>query len=481
MGNLKVNIAETAIVGGKAVSNSRDTNISGINNIYQETIKLDNRPSSYLYLYMEEGTVGNLDGETVYIEAHTDRTFTFTGDGTGPPSTTVEMDDILHASVTDNSVGVGLAPSMRLDGDIIPTTETHADGADDRVISVTDNDTFVIAGNTVSGTNQLVSVYGNERTIEDSVMVSGEKYITHTHPDPSQIKLGMRVSGTSIGTNAYVTKIISDKEFEVSVNATGSSTNDIYITDSIKVEFDDSVTQANSTIHKAGVNGLTTKKDYLKSLKISLDLWVSAGAPFVIGSVVDVTFPYLKISHAEPGDSVVSREVYGSAYKDSLIYASTRTNALIANKSDKFTNEAVSPLQLLSISDTVSGSRSQSRSAGSASFSGDDLKYIRITNTGRENVLIYTHVGSSDLKAWARRDTRTAAIEASSNLAERYGTDQYFVNKLLPGQSLVYNNAFVDMISDSGHAPQFTEIDTIYGVSESSSVDGKVEIFVASK
>ena len=481
MANLKVSINEQVSVSGKRVNNTKTTNIPGINNIYQERIKLNNRPSSYMYLYMEEANANNLHGKTVYLEAATDRTFTFTGDGTGG-STTVTMDAVLHPSVTNTTTTVGLAPSMRLSGDIIPTGETNTDGADNRVTSVNvlDNAEFDIAANTVSGSDQYVSVFGNERTIEGSVLVSGEKYITHTHPDSDEIKLGMRVTGTSVGADAYITKIVSNVEFEVSVASTGTG-NDVYLTDSIKIVFDNEANQVDSTIHAAGVKDQSTKKGYLGSLKKSLDLWVAAGAPFSIGGVADVAFPYLKITHSSPGDSVVAREVYGSAYKGGHIYASSRTNALIANKTDTFTNEAVAPIKLLSLIDTVSSTSSQARSGGSASFSNDDLKYIRITNAGNVSALIYTHVGDSDLKAWARRDTRTAAIETSANLQERYGTDQYIVNKLERGQSLVYNNASIDLISNNGHAPAFTEFDTIYGVSESAIADAEIEIMVASK
>ena len=52
MANLKLTSTEQISVAGKRVSNTKNHNISGINNVYQETIKLNKRPASYTYLYV---------------------------------------------------------------------------------------------------------------------------------------------------------------------------------------------------------------------------------------------------------------------------------------------------------------------------------------------------------------------------------------------------------------------------------------------
>ena len=54
MANLKLTSTEQVTVAGKRVNNSKSHNISGINNVYQETMKLNKRPASYTYLYVAE-------------------------------------------------------------------------------------------------------------------------------------------------------------------------------------------------------------------------------------------------------------------------------------------------------------------------------------------------------------------------------------------------------------------------------------------
>ena len=54
MAQLNLTTTEKISVAGKRVSNSKSHNISGINNVYQETIQLNKRPASYAYLYVAE-------------------------------------------------------------------------------------------------------------------------------------------------------------------------------------------------------------------------------------------------------------------------------------------------------------------------------------------------------------------------------------------------------------------------------------------
>ena len=52
MANLKLTNTEQISVAGKRVNNIKSHNISDINNVYQETLKLNKRPASYTYLYV---------------------------------------------------------------------------------------------------------------------------------------------------------------------------------------------------------------------------------------------------------------------------------------------------------------------------------------------------------------------------------------------------------------------------------------------
>ena len=426
MANLKLTSTEQISVAGKRVRNTKNHSISGINNVYQETIKLNKRPASYTYLYVAAVPAAGDDDEAIYIEAHTDRKFTFSGDGTGS-STTVEMDAEIadYVLASSDADATELATDLRLVGDIIPTGDTHADGADDRIISITDADTFVIGANTVSGTNQKVFAYGNQFSA-DATMVSGQKYIVHDYVPASDIKVGMRVTGTSIGTNAVVNKIISNVEFEVDVASTGGTSNFISFSDTIKIVFDDDITQANSTKHIAGVSGifgaednLTNRTSVLTSLKKSLDLWVSAGAPFIIGGITnDGTLPYLKITHIEPGPSSIVREVYGAIIKSgNELFSSDRTGISKAEKTNTFTNEAVSTVQLITLTDAVSRGRTLARTSG-ATFVNDDIKYIRLTNNGSVNSFIFLKVGSYDLRSAFRGSTIIQTTETSSGVTQ---------------------------------------------------------------
>ena len=493
MANLKLITTEIATVKGKRVNNVKNHNISDINTIYQETINLNKRPASYTYLYVAAVPPAMDPAQSVYIEAHTDREFTGTCDGTGS-NTTVSLDSAIDLSVLDQASGAGsVAPDLRLVSDVVPTTDSHDDGADDRIISITDNTRFVIGANTTPGSgsglsDQLITFYGNQKAI-NGTMVTGQKYIVHDHVPAEDIKVGMRVTGTNIGTNAVVTRIVSNVEFEVDVASSGSASNDIFISDTIKVTFDDDVTQANSTKHIAGVSGifgaednLTNRKSVLTSLKKSLDLWVSAGAPFVIGGISDNgTLPYIKITHSNPGPSVNVREVYGYMVEQNYLFTADRTSLAIGQRTDVFTNEAVSPLLLSSFSDTALGSELIARSGGSSSFSSDNVKYTRITNNGTVDSILYTHVGNSDLKASARTGVRTKSIETTANLQEGYDTNIYIIDILKPGESKIYYNNKVDLLRNSGDTPVLTDIDNIYGASMSASVNASVEVFIASK
>ena len=110
-----------------------------------------------------------------------------------------------------------------------------------------------------------------------------------------------------------------------------------------------------------------------------------------------------------------------------------------------------------------------------------NVKYTRITNNGSVDVLLYIHVGNKDLKLSARRGTRTIAKELSANIQENYDANGYIINIIKPGESNVYYNNKIDVTYLSGHTPVLTEIDNIYGISESATVDGSVEVFIAAK
>ena len=483
-------VTEEANIKGKRVSNSKIHNIAGITDVYQETIKVGKRPASSTYLFVAEVPSASYDDKAIYIEAHTDRTFSATGDGTGS-SAVVTLDVAVDQDVLDQVGAAGsVAPELRLSStDLIGDTEAHADGADDRILSIGSDTTFSLPVNTISGTNQIMYFHGNQFSVSGT-MVSGQKYITHTHTLAGHIKVGLRVSGTSIGANAVITKIISASEFEVDVDSTGGTTNDIFFSDTIKVTFDDDVTQANSTKHIAGVSGifgaennLTNRTSVLTSLKKSLDLWVAAGAPFTIGNIGNNgTLPYLKITHNEPGPSTQVRELWGNMIKADQLFSSDRITSALAQKTNTFTNESVTPVTLSSFNNTNPSARS-SLVANSAvgGFSNDNVKYTRITNNGSVDVLLYIHVGNKDLKLSARRGTRTIAKELSANIQENYDANGYIINIIKPGESNVYYNNKIDVTYLSGHTPVLTEIDNIYGISESATVDGSVEVFIAAK
>tara|TARA_R110002096_G_C14645152_1_gene725918 strand:- start:3272 stop:4747 length:1476 start_codon:yes stop_codon:yes gene_type:complete len=491
MANLKLTSTETISVAGKRVSNTKSHNIPGINNVYQETVKLNKRPSSYTYLHVAEVPSASYDDKPIYIEAHTHRKFTFSGDGTGS-STTVEMDAAVAAyvlaSVASNTTE--LAPDLRLVGDIIPTGDTNDDGADDRIISITDDDTFVIAANTASASNQKVTAYGNQFSA-DATMVSGKKYIVHSFVPASSIKVGMRVTGTSIGTNAVVSRIVNNTEFEVDVASTGGTSNFISFSDTIKITFDDDVTQANSTKHIAGVSGifgaednLTNRKSVLTSLKKSLDLWVSAGAPFSVGGITDNgTLPYLKITHIDPGPSEGTRELYGNMIKADQLFSATRPGEALAQKSNTFKDTSISTVELVTLVDSVSGQTTVSRSSG-ASFANDDVKYIRLTNNGSTNSFIFLKIDSYDLRSAFRGSTKVQTTETASGVTQEgdiYNINGFITKKLKPGESMSLYEATIDVSYSFSNAPRLTEIDSIHGLSESATVNGSIEVFVASK
>ena len=59
--------------------------------------------------------------------------------------------------------------------------------------------------------------------------------------------------------------------------------------------------------------------------------------------------------------------------------------------------------------------------------------------------------------------------------------DGYIINILKPGESKTYYEGKIDLTRNSTDAPILTEIDNIYGISESATVDGSVEVFIAAK
>lgn len=490
MANLKLTSTEEISVSGKRVSNSKSHNISGITNVYQETIKLNKRPASYMYLHVAEVPAADDTNEHIYIEAHTIRQFSGTCDNAG--ATTITLESALSSPVLGHTgVGGQIAPDLRVVCDAVTAGDTHADGSDSTVLTVASTTAFDIGANAANAEDdQIITFYGNQKAIT-GVKADNQKYITHAHIPASDIKVGLRASGTNIGTNAVVSRIISDTEFEVDVISDGSSSNVINFSDTIKIKFDNTVTQANSTKHVAGVLGifgaednLTNRTSVLTSLKRSLDLWVSAGAQFSVGGITNNgTLPYLKITHNEPGPSAIAREVYGAIIKGNELFGSTRPSSAIADaaSTNKFTNEAVTPIVLATFTDTILDSSGLTRAGGSTSFSNADVKYTRITNNGSTKAILYIHVGNSDLKGNPRLASRSTAIEATANLQEAYHGDTYIVDILLPGESKIYYDNKVDIIGDSGNTPILTEIDNIYGVSESATVNGSVEVFVASK
>ncbi len=167
--------------------------------------------------------------------------------------------------------------------------------------------------------------------------------------------------------------------------------------------------------------------------------------------------------------------------EQNYLFSADRTSLAIGQRTGVFTNEAVSPLLLSSFEDTASGSGLVARAGGSSSFSSANVKYTRITNNGSVNCILYTHVGNSDLKASAKLGLRTQAIETSANLQEGYDTDIYVIDILKSGESKIYYNNKIDLLRRTAHIPVPTEIDNIYGVSESATTNGSVEVFVASK
>ena len=167
--------------------------------------------------------------------------------------------------------------------------------------------------------------------------------------------------------------------------------------------------------------------------------------------------------------------------EQNYLFAADRTNLAIGQRTDVFTNEAVTPIILATFEDTVIDSTGLTRSGGSSSFSNSDVKYTRITNNGSTNAIIYIHVGNSDLKNNPRLSSRSVAIETTANLQEAYNGDVYIIDILSPGESTIYYDNKIDIIGASGDTPILTEIDNIYGVSESATINGSVEVFIASK
>ena len=507
MANLKLTTTEASIVKGKRVSNIKSHNITDINNIYQETINLNKRPADYTYLYVAEVPGVDQNNEHIFIEAHTDRSFGLGTTGNGIDTNITFEPTLATASryILDQETNARqIAIDMRASGDVIPTSDSSTDGADDRVISVTSVDTFVAGANGADLDRQETIFWGNQKAFS-ATMSSGQKYITHAHTPATDIKVGMRIANnitgqSYVGASAVITRIVSDTEFEVDVASAGTGAQVVYISDTIKIKFSTDVTQANSTQHEAGVDGifgeddgLTNRKAVLTSLKKSLDLCVAAGAPFIIGGVTDNgTLPYLKITHANAGHSVQTREIYGAIVKNSNIFSFNRTTAVDTTlKTNTFFSETVSPTSLVSFSDTIRSSGLITRSGGSSSFSSDDVKYTRITNNGVVNTILYIHVGNYDAKTSGRYtagDTnRNSTIETNTGdtadpiILGAHDENIYILDILTPGESKIYYDNKVDITNVYTNAPKFTEIDNIYGISESATVNGSVEVFVASK
>ena len=307
-------------------------------------------------------------------------------------------------------------------------------------------------------------------------------------------------SGSYLPANACVAKIISNTEFELDVNASGTGASKfIEFTDTIHIELDTALTQANSTKYNTGVqsilgaeDNLTNRTSLLTSIKKSLDLWVSAGAPFIIGGIAnDGTLPYLKITHNDPGASIETREVYGYPFAQNALFTSVRPASALAtaNSKNTFTNDAPTNVSILSFSDTVSSSASSLvvKSSGSAGgsgdgFSNDNVQYARITNNGSSNILLFVHVANNGLKLSAKNGTEVywGVTTAASSNAELYDNNNYIIYKLKPGESKIWYESKVQVSGATNSGLALTEIDAIKAISESATIQGSVEVMVSS-
>jgi hypothetical protein len=506
MANLKLTNIEESIVKGKRVKNSHSHNISNIKNIYQETISVNKNTASYTYLHVAEvPAVGSHDEKTMYIQAHTGRQFKSAGGGAGTGSAAITLATTIADYVTEGTLscvatGLDLVGS---DTDTIGSGATHETGKDDWVASIHASNPAIFnlpvnaAGAT---THDGIHFTGNQFSIQGST-VSGEKYITHADSNPNRIKVGMRVidsSGTYLPSDACVAKIISDTEFELDVaaSATGSS-KFIEFSDTIEIKLDNDLAQSASTKYKAGVqnilgaeNNLTNRKSLLTSIKKSLDLWVAAGAPFTIGNITDDgTLPYLKITHTNPGPSIETREIYGYAFAQNVLFTSTRPASALATASNKnfFTNDSPTNVTLLNFSDTVTSGlvvKSSGASGGSGGgFDNDNVQYARITNNGVSEIVLFTFIDNNGMKVSAKNGSEPywGTTTGAGSSQELYDNDNYIIHKLKPGESKVWYSPKVQVSADTMKGMRLTEIDAIQAVSESSTVEGSVEVFVASK
>ena len=179
MANLKLTSTEQINIAGKRVSNIKVHNISGINNVYQETIKLDNRPASYAYLYIAEVHAADDTNEHIYIEAHTDRGFGLGTTGNNS-DTNITFEPLLDASsiyILDQETGARqIAIDMRASGDVIPTSDSSTDGADDRVISVTSTSVFLAGANGADLDRQSTTFWGNQKAIAATMTDNQKAY-----------------------------------------------------------------------------------------------------------------------------------------------------------------------------------------------------------------------------------------------------------------------------------------------------------------
>ena len=505
MANLKLTTTEESLVKGKRVSNSHVHNITDIKNIYQETISLNKNTESYAYLHVAEvPAVGSHDEKTMYIQAHTGRQFKATGGGTGS-STEVTTAATIATYVTEgsqSSVATGL-DLVGSDTATIGSGATHETGKDDWVASIhaTDPTKFNLPVNTAgSTTHDGIHFTGNQFSIL-ATTVSGEKYVTHADSNPNRIKVGMRVidsSGSYLPSDACVARIVSDTEFELDVAASASGTNKfIEFSDTIEIKLDNDLAQSASTKYKAGVqnilgaeNNLTNRKSLLTSIKKSLDLWVAAGAPFTIGSISDDgTLPFLKITHSNPGPSIETREVFGYAFAQNVLFTSTRPGSALATAENKnfFTNDSPTNVTLLNFSDTIASGltvKSSGASGGSGGgFDNDNVQYARITNNGSSNIVLFTFIDNNGMKVSAKNGNESywGITTSSGSNQELYDSDNYIIHKLRPGESKVWYSPKLQVSADTMKGMRLTEIDAIQAVSESPAVEGSVEVFVASK
>ena len=506
MANLKLTTTEESTVKGKRVKNSHSHNISNIKNIYQETISVNKNTASYMYLHVAEvPAVGSHDEKTMYIQAHTSRQFKSTGGGAGTGSPVITTAATIASYVTEGSLsnvttGLDLVGS---DTDTIGSGATHETGKDDWVASIHASDPTIFslpvnaAGST---THDAIHFTGNQFTISGSTVI-GEKYITHADSNPNRIKVGMRVidsSGTYLPSDASVSRIISDTEFELDVAASATGSNKfIEFSDTIEIKLDNDLAQSASTKYKAGVqnilgaeNNLANRKNLLTSIKKSLDLCVSGGAPFIIGSILDDgTLPYLKITHANSGPSIETREIYGYAFAQNVLFTSTRPASALATASNKnfFTNDNPTEVTLLSFSDTIGSSltvKSSGASGGSGGgFDNDNVQYARVTNNGSSNLSLFVFIDNNGMKVSAKNGNEPywGQTISDGSSQELYDDDNYIIHKLKPGESKVWYSPKVQVSAATTKGMKLTEIDAIKAVSESSTVEGSVEVFVASK